>query len=371
MAHLGRDGRGVSRLVEGPGGHHHHLQCSGRSPVPRDVAVDAAGTVWVATDGGLVRIGAVGGVVTGVVQDTAGTPVSGADVLLQGTPLRAVTDTQGGFDVAHVPPGTYLLRVESPLATPGPLTLAVQEVVVTAGGQTLVRVRLGAPVPFDPQQGGQVTFPVVPGAAIEVPPGATTLPDTTRPQPDLYLTGLRSLPPGFTCVAATRRGSAQPSRAAHPTLATSLPPGAVRIRLHSPRATRTYEQGGLGRQCRRHPHDDPQWRSTLHRDVCDHWGRPQVFGAGSGGTTQRAAGECYRSRWWCGWRTSLNPRWARQAVRIPGESACSGGDANHQRPGEARVRVQAGASDRPGSGHGGARAPGTAGAVAVIGAPDR
>ena len=152
-------------------------------PVPtRDVAVDAAGTVWVATDGGLVRIGGTGGVVTGVVQDTAGTPVAGADVLLQGTPLRAVTDAQGRFRVAQVPPGAHLLRVDSTLASPGSLTPAVQEVVVTAGGESLVAVRLGAPVRFDPQQGGRVTFPAVPGAAVEVPLGSRRS-RPTRPRP--------------------------------------------------------------------------------------------------------------------------------------------------------------------------------------------
>src|SRR5262249_26822716 len=61
----------------------------------RDVAVDGTGIVWVATDAGLFRIVERGGVVQGVVQDTAGRPVAGADITLVGTPWRAVTDTEG------------------------------------------------------------------------------------------------------------------------------------------------------------------------------------------------------------------------------------------------------------------------------------
>jgi parallel beta-helix repeat protein len=248
---------GVSRLVEGPGGVSiTTLSVLDSLPVPaRDLAVDAAGTVWVATDGGLVRIGAVGGVVTGMVQDTAGTPVAGADVLLQGTPLRAVTDAQGRFSMAQVPPGAQRLRVDGTLASVGPLTLAVQEVVVTAGSQTQVLVRLGTPVPFDPQQGGLVIFPAVPGAVLEVPPGATTLsPDTA---PVLGLTTLplaalpQPLPPGFTPVAAAEFAPdglhfSRPARLTLP-LATPLPAGQLGILLHFNVATQTYAQVGLGR----------------------------------------------------------------------------------------------------------------------------
>ena len=228
---------GVSRLVEGPGGvsittFSALTVCPSQHGMWPSMPPARCGSPQTE---GLVRIGAVGGVVTGVVQDTAGTPVEGADVLLQGTPLRAVTDAQGRFSVAHVPPGAHLLRVESTLATPGPLTLAVQEVVVTAGGQTLVLVRLGAPVPFDPQQGGLVTFPAVPGAALEVPPGATTLPPGTAPAlglTSLPLTALpQSLPPGFTPVAAAAFDPeglrfSRPVRLTLP-LPTPLPPWAV------------------------------------------------------------------------------------------------------------------------------------------------
>ena len=59
---------------------------------------------------------------------------------------------------------------------------------------------------FDPQQGGRVTFPAVPGAAVEVPSGVTTLPPDTTPALGLTLLPLTALPQplptGFTAVAA-------------------------------------------------------------------------------------------------------------------------------------------------------------------------
>src|SRR5206468_11777378 len=63
----------------------------------RDVAVDAVGTVWLATDGGLLRIVPQGGRLQGVVGDPSAQPVVGADVTLRGTPFHAVTDATGQF----------------------------------------------------------------------------------------------------------------------------------------------------------------------------------------------------------------------------------------------------------------------------------
>ena len=354
---------GVSRLVEGPGG----ISITTFSaldglPVPaRDVAVDTTGTVWVATDGGLVRIGAGGGEVTGVVQDTAGTPVAGADVLLQGTPLRAVTDAQGRFDVAHVPPGTYLLRVESALATPGPLTLAVQEVVVTAGGQTLVLVRLGAPVPFDPQQGGLVTFPAVPGAAIEVPPGATSLPPDTPPALGLTLLPLtalpQALPPGFTAVAAAAFAPdgirfSRPVRLTLP-LPTLLRPGQLGILLHFNAATQTYEQVGLGRVSA-----DGVSMTTLSGGL-QHLSTvvfattgaqaTKVFLVPVAGNNQRAQpGEVLPEPLVVRLEDQFGNPVVGEAVAVRitrGEGTVVAADATTNAQGEARVRVQAGASD--------------------------
>src|SRR5262249_15370543 len=73
----------------------------------RDVAVDGTGSVWVATDGGLFRIVERGGMAQGMVLDRAGRPVVGADVIVPGTPFRAVTDAAGRFTLVNLPPGTY------------------------------------------------------------------------------------------------------------------------------------------------------------------------------------------------------------------------------------------------------------------------
>jgi hypothetical protein len=100
-----------------------------------------------------------------------------------------------------------------------------------------------------------VTFPVVPGAALEVPPGATTLPPGTAPALSLTALPLTALPqalsPGFTPVAAAAFDPeglrfSRPVRLTLP-LPTPLHPGQLGILLHFNAATQTYEQVGLGR----------------------------------------------------------------------------------------------------------------------------
>jgi sugar lactone lactonase YvrE len=103
----------------------------------RDVAVDKGGTVWLATDGGLFRLLPQGGLVRGVVRDTAGRPVVGADISVFGTPFRTVTDAAGRFVLTQLPLGTHLLQFDGSLAVSGPLTSAFREVTITAGEQTL------------------------------------------------------------------------------------------------------------------------------------------------------------------------------------------------------------------------------------------
>src|SRR5207244_1492406 len=76
--------------------------------------------VGVATDGGLFRIVESGGVLQGAVQNTAGHPVAGADITIVGTPWRAVTDTEGRFQLENLPPGAYRLQVDGSLAVDGP-----------------------------------------------------------------------------------------------------------------------------------------------------------------------------------------------------------------------------------------------------------
>jgi sugar lactone lactonase YvrE len=102
----------------------------------RDMVMDREGTVWLATDGGLFRMLPQGGLVRGVVRDTAGRAVEGADVSVFGTPFRAVTDAEGRFVLAQLPPGAHLLQFDGGSAVSGPVASAFQEVTI-AGEQTL------------------------------------------------------------------------------------------------------------------------------------------------------------------------------------------------------------------------------------------
>jgi hypothetical protein len=107
----------------------------------RDVTVDEANTVWLATDGGLFRIIPQGGKMDGVVRDPRRQPVAGVDVLVQGTPFRAVTDAEGHYTLL-LPPGPHRLQFTGRLATGGPFHAAFLDVVVRIGEQVLPTVEL-------------------------------------------------------------------------------------------------------------------------------------------------------------------------------------------------------------------------------------
>lgn len=77
------------------------------------------------------------GSVEGRVLDTDGRPVAGAEVRVVTLDATVLTDGQGSFRLAALPPGGYLLRVES--ARSG---YAVERVVVAAGGTAKVEVLL-------------------------------------------------------------------------------------------------------------------------------------------------------------------------------------------------------------------------------------
>jgi hypothetical protein len=111
----------------------------------RDVAVDAQGTAWLATNGGLFRILPQGGRLQGVVLDSVSQPVEGVDVIVQGTPFRAVTDAAGRFVLANLPLGPQHLLIDASLAVRGPFTLVERDVVVTPESPSL-EIVVAAPV---------------------------------------------------------------------------------------------------------------------------------------------------------------------------------------------------------------------------------
>jgi nitrous oxidase accessory protein NosD len=137
--------KGVSRLQErGDGLDMIHFSALDGLALPvRDVAVDAQGTAWLATDGGLFRILPQGGLVRGRVLDATSRPVAGVDIMVQGTPFRTVTDTAGDFVLANLPPGRYVFQVDGQLATEGPFSqVFLPNIDVSVGEHTLEPVAL-------------------------------------------------------------------------------------------------------------------------------------------------------------------------------------------------------------------------------------
>lgn len=81
----------------------------------------------------------------GEVRDAStGEPIAGADVRVQGLPLRTVTNDAGRFVLTAVPPGEQVLRIEML----GYRATELEGVLVRAGQPVEVQVRL-SPVPID------------------------------------------------------------------------------------------------------------------------------------------------------------------------------------------------------------------------------
>lgn len=96
---------------------------------------------------GASPIAAQTGAVTGVVTDaTSARPLEGARVSLAGTGIGGLTDSDGRFLIAGVPPGAYTLRI----VNNGYRTLE-REVSVTAGSTEVADIRLAVSA-IDPDQ---------------------------------------------------------------------------------------------------------------------------------------------------------------------------------------------------------------------------
>jgi TonB-linked SusC/RagA family outer membrane protein len=73
-----------------------------------------------------------GGVIRGLVRSSEGTPISGAQVYLEGMRTGQVTNADGRYMLLNVPPGTYTVRVEVIGFAPG-----AREGVILSAGETV------------------------------------------------------------------------------------------------------------------------------------------------------------------------------------------------------------------------------------------
>ena len=82
------------------------------------------------------------GTIEGRVRDQAGNGIAGASVtgIANRSPSAAVTDGQGRYTLANLPPGTYKVRAEAP----GKASVVLDDIVVSIGTRSRVDITLVA-----------------------------------------------------------------------------------------------------------------------------------------------------------------------------------------------------------------------------------
>ena len=96
--------------------------------------------------GAVIPLAAQSGRLRGRVTDSAGAGLSGAVVIVEGTPLRAVAGAQGAYDLRGIPSGTHTVRVRLIGFLPGSAQISIP-----AGGETQhVFVLVPSPVQLAP-----------------------------------------------------------------------------------------------------------------------------------------------------------------------------------------------------------------------------
>jgi len=97
-----------------------------------------AATWLLAGSAGWISAGTTG-IIAGVVRDAkSGLPLSGVNIIVEGTSLSTVTDTNGRFTVANVPPGDYVVRAE----LVGYATTTVRDIQVTMDDRAQIEVSM-------------------------------------------------------------------------------------------------------------------------------------------------------------------------------------------------------------------------------------
>jgi CarboxypepD_reg-like domain/Carboxypeptidase regulatory-like domain/TonB-dependent Receptor Plug Domain len=117
---------------------------------------------------GVAAQSTIGGRLTGTVTDsTLGTPLADARIVIPGTPLFAITNSEGRFFIPDIPAGSYSITFTHP---------RLDSLGVTPGA---VSIRL------EPGEGADIRLyvPVAPGARPAAPPPAQTRRAVTPPPP--------------------------------------------------------------------------------------------------------------------------------------------------------------------------------------------
>jgi len=126
--------------------------------------------------------------VKGVVLDNSNQPIPGVTIRIKDTPIVAQTDAQGVFHIQPAPVGTFYLIVDgSTTSRPGSWP-DLEFVMTTVAGR---EIDLGMPIYLlplneaaglliDETHGGTLTFPEIPGFALEIKPGSVTFPGGSR-----------------------------------------------------------------------------------------------------------------------------------------------------------------------------------------------
>lgn len=94
---------------------------------------EVGGSVLRVQQGDLTLLESSRGSVSGIVYDSDGQPMPGADVFLRGTGFETVSDSVGNYLIAGVPEGTYVIGYEHPRLSQAGVALAVHRVDVAPG----------------------------------------------------------------------------------------------------------------------------------------------------------------------------------------------------------------------------------------------